>query len=168
MAHAFTPIPGKPSFGTLKENLYQSDYLTRKKGLITYCNSSSYCNKITFASSYNQYNLFNIGRYVNSLENCNVIPVNKGNLIIGQYSKLNLQDVCTVSVSFPPIPPFNNVACQSVNNPVAINNTENVPFYQQYTIDPLGRLFGLSQCGELNYIEHMVFYPPTLTSLNNN
>ena len=38
MAHAFAPIPGKPAFGTLRENLYQSDYLERKKGKLIYCN----------------------------------------------------------------------------------------------------------------------------------
>ena len=29
------------------------------------------------------------------------------------------------------------------------------------TIDPLGELFGASQCGELNYTKYMVFDPPT-------
>ena len=36
MAHAFAPIPAKPAFGTLKENLYQSDYINRKKAEISF------------------------------------------------------------------------------------------------------------------------------------
>ena len=46
MAHAFAPISAKPAFGTLKENLYQSDYLNRKKAKYAYCRTPSYCNKI--------------------------------------------------------------------------------------------------------------------------
>ena len=37
MAFAFSPIPAKPTFGTLKENLYQSDYINRKKAKNNYC-----------------------------------------------------------------------------------------------------------------------------------
>ena len=42
MAHAFAPIPAKPAFGTLKENLYQSDYINRKKAKYTYCRGPAY------------------------------------------------------------------------------------------------------------------------------
>lgn len=179
MAHAFTPIPAKPTFDALKEKLSQSDYLNRKKGKLSYCRAPSYCNKIKNPSSYEVINTYNLGRYSRNLETCNVIPVNKGNLIIGQYTKLNLNNVCTVCYGPPSITPCSNVLpcnpCQ--NYPAAMPNTP-VPiapgtptspstslytFYQNSTIDQLGQLFGNTQCGEFNYTQHMVFYPPTPT-----
>ena len=159
MAKAFAPISAFPTFGKLRENLYQSDYLERKKALLTYCNSPSYCNKITSAYSYDQRYLYNLGTYVNSLGQCNVLPVNKNNLVAGQFSKLNLKYVCTVNAGTPPLQPFTNSSCSSV--PVLINpNNSTTPFYYDNTIDPLGEEFGLTQCGELNFTDYMVFYPP--------
>lgn len=134
MAHAFTPIPAKPTFGTLKENLYQSDYINRKKSRLVYCRTPSYCN---------------------------IFPINKGNLIMGQYTKLNLNNICTVSNGTPPTQPCsNNNPCEPCQNniPVIINpNYATEPFYFGATIDPLGELFGASQCGELNYTHYMVY-----------
>jgi hypothetical protein len=168
MAHAFAPISAKPAFGILKENLFQSDYLIRKKAKFSYCRTPSYCNKIKIAKSYDLINLYNLGRYSRNLETCNIIPVNKGNLIVGQYTKLNLNDVCTVSKGSPPTKPCGNSTgdlpcnpCQD-NTGVVINpTTATNPFYFNATIDPLGELFGASQCGELNYTKYMVFDPPT-------
>jgi hypothetical protein len=164
MAHAFKTISAKPTFGTLKENLYQSDYINRKKGIITVCNYPSRCQRIRVAPSYNTRNSFNIGRYALSLKNCNVLPVNKGNLIIGQYAKQNLKDICTVSpidAIVQPEPCSSECnPCQN-NGPVIIDPNSDLPFYQSYQIDPLGQLFGKSQCGELNYTHYMGFYPPT-------
>ena len=171
MAHAFAPIPAKPAFGTLKENLYQSDYLNRKKAKYAYCRTtSSYCNKIKISNSYALINSYNLGRYARNLETCNIIPVNKGNLIISQYAKLNLSNVCTVSNGPPPKTPCTNDApcapCQ-VNTSVIIDpnaspatSISSHPFYWNATIDPLGELFGASQCGELNYTKYMVFNLP--------
>ena len=163
MAHAFSPIPAKPTFGTLKENLYQSDYINRKKSKIIYCRTPSYCQKLSNANSYGKLYSYNLGRYALSLENCNIIPVNKGNLIMGQYTKLNLQNVCTVSAGPPPSQPCSSLLpcdpCQN-NDPVIIDPSSDT-FYLNYTIDPLGELFGASQCGELNYTRYMVFNPPT-------
>jgi len=163
MAHAFAPIPAKPTFGTLKENLYQSDYLIRKKAKYAYCRTPSYCNKIKIANSYDLINSYNLGRYSRNLETCNIIPINKGNLIMGQYTKLNLKNVCTVSKGTPPTHPCSNDLpcdpCQN-NDPVTLDPNTSVPFYFDKTIDPLGELFGSSQCGELNYTGHMVLHPP--------
>ena len=166
MAHAFKTISAKPTFGTLRENLYQSDYINRKKGIITVCNSPSRCQRIRVAPSYNIRNSFNIGLYVLSLDNCNILPVNKSNLIIGQYTKTNLTDVCTVSNIDPninPVPCSSNLPCDPCQNntPVIIDPVSAItPFYYTCQIDPLGELFGQTQCGELNYTHHMFFYPP--------
>jgi hypothetical protein len=167
MAHAFKTISAKPTFGTLTENLYQSDYINRKKGIITFCNSPSVCQTIRTAPSYNIRNSFNTGRLALTLDKCNVLPVNKSNLIIGQYTKTNLTNVCTVSNIFPyskPAPCSSNDPCNPCqnNDPVVIDTvTATKPFYQTYQNDPLGELFGKSQCGELNYTHYMFLYPPT-------
>lgn len=166
MAHAFAPISAKPTFGTLKENLYQSDYLNRKKAKYAYCRTPSYCNRIKIANSYDLINSYNLGRYSRNLETCNIIPINKGNLIMGQYTKLNLKNVCTVSNGTPSTKPCGTGKgdlpcdpCQD-NTPVLLDPDTTNPFYFDKTIDPLGELFGSSQCGELNYTRRMVLNPP--------
>ncbi len=163
MAHAFKTISAKPTFGTLKENLYQSDYINRKKGIITFCNSPFICQKLKVAPSYNTLNSFNIGRQSIILNRCNLLPVNKSNLIISQYTKENLKEVCTVSPISPYIPPApcgpDNSCTPCQNNNVIIVDPLNstTTFYNEYIIDPLGELFGKSQCGELNYTDYMIF-----------
>ena len=130
MAHVFNNISAKSTFGTLQQELYQSDYINRKKNK---CNT--------------------------------ILPVNKSNLIVGQYTKLNLYNVCTLSNGFPPSNPceFNNDCnpCQT-EDVVKINasSTDPNPFNFKYTIDPLGELFGKTPCGILNYTNYMVFNPP--------
>lgn len=164
MAHAFNTIPAKPTFGTLKENINQSDYINRKKSTLIYC-SSSINNNLKKTNNYNTINSLKLGRYVASLDKYKILLNNKTNLIIGQYSQSNLKDVCTVSEnyyitsSFPqsdisspeclicPVP--SNIIIDP-NNP---NTTE--PFYNKYIIDPRGQLFGNTQCGELNYTNYM-------------
>ena len=129
MAHAFKNISAKPTFGTLREELNQSDYINRKK--------NKCCN--------------------------NNLPVNKSNLIVGQYTKLNLYNVCTVSNGPPPSMPCDSINdCNICNEDdiVKIDANSQVPFYFYYTIDPLGELFGKTPCGILNYTNYMVFNPP--------
>lgn len=166
MAHAFQTIPAKPAFATLKQKLYQSDYINRKKGLLIYCNSPSICNRLRIAPSYNIRNSFNTGRSAFNLARCNILPINKSNLIIGQYTKANLTDVCTVSNIFSyskPAPCSSDDPCNPCqnNDPVVIDPAAIKPFYYTYQIDPLGELFGKTQCGELNYTHYMFLYPPT-------
>jgi hypothetical protein len=165
MAHAFKTISAKPTFGTIRENLYQSDYVNRKKGLITVCNSPATCKGLRIAPSYNTRNSFNLGRYTLSLDKCNIFPVNKSNLIIGQYTKTDLSNICTVSNLSPyskPAPCSSDDPCNPCQNntAVVIDPTSANPFYYTCQIDPLGELFGKSQCGELNYTHYMRFYPP--------
>ena len=169
MAHAFSnTISGKPTFGTLRENLYQSDYINRKKGINTYCRSPLRCQRMLIASSYNVRNSYNLGVYALSLKKCNIFPVNKSNLIIGQYTKENLKDICTIStfnncVSSYECDPCKVIAIDPLNpfsNPNIVINPSDI-LYQKYIIDPIGELFGKTQCGELNYTHYMRFYPPT-------
>ena len=157
MSHAFATIPAKPTFGTLKEKIVQSDYINRKKSKNVYCTNPKLCGKIKNANSYATLNSFNLGL---RLENRNIAHVNKYNLIMAQYSKLNLNGVCTVSKGAPPTTHCSSETpcdpCQN-NEPVIFSTTE--PFYWGQTIDPLGELFGRTQCGELNYVKYMVIDP---------
>ena len=154
MAHAFKTISAKPTYGTLRRNLSQTDYVNQKKGIISYTNScSQMCDSKTF-NNYNSLNSYNIGLQTLKPNKCNINPVNKTNLVYGQYSKVNLNNVCTIAKGPPPSVPCSSAnpcdPCQN-NEPVTIDFASTVPFYFQYTIDPLGELFGRSQCGELNY-----------------
>jgi hypothetical protein len=160
MAHTFKPIPGKPAFGTLTQVVYQGDYISNKKAKLLYCLNSdkTSCNKLTKAINYGQYNLYNKGRYLNALTNGCILPFNKTNLITGQYSKMNLDSVCTVIDGYPCSQIDSCPGCEigaSVN--ADINATE--PFYQTNTIDPVGNLFGKSECGINNFTRYMVYNP---------
>jgi hypothetical protein len=140
MAYAFAPISAKPTFGTLRDNLFQSDYIKLKKSKHILCR----CRKICRCS-------------------CNRININTGNLIMGQYTKLDLTDVCTVIPTTPcPTTPCNLLCdCEPciTKDPVPIvpDQENGNPFYFSNTIDPIGALFGNSQCGEQNYIRYMVW-----------
>jgi hypothetical protein len=158
MAHAFKTIPAKSTFGTLQEELNQSDYINRKKRK---CNTILYTNKSNTILYTNKSNLI-IGR--KQLNKSNLIvgkQLNKSNLIVGQYTKLDLYNVCNVSKGPPPAIPceFNN-DCNPCQDSVTINASSTNPFYFNYTIDPLGELFGKTSCGILNYTNYMVFNPP--------
>ena len=151
MAHAFKTISAKPTFGTLQQHLYQSDYINRKKGIIVFCKRPCICKNIRVAPSYDIINSVNLGFRLNKL---NSLHNNKSNLIISQYTKENLKNVCTVSPIVTPAPCSNSDPCDPCQNngPVIIDPLNaTTTFYNEYNIDPLGQLFGNSQCGELNY-----------------
>jgi len=172
MAHAFAPIPAKPTFGTFRKNLYQSDYINRKKAKLIYCNSKDTCGKILVAADYKERALFKTGRDAINLLRCSnaVIPINKANLIMGQYTKLDLQPVCTVlnTTNYKAGDCLKNITGCPNSNPVLIPPAVTIPaqsFYQNNIIDPCGYLFGNSQCGELNFTSYMVLNPPTVSPI---
>jgi hypothetical protein len=169
MAHAFAPIPAKPAFGTFRQNLYQSDYIKRKNAKIIYCNSKSVCGRILKAADYKERLLFNFGQDALNLLRCSnaIIPINKSNLIMGQYTKLDLKPVCTVinTDNYNANDCLNNIIGCPNNSPVIIDPSSSTPFYQKNIIDPCGGLFGNTQCGELNYTSYMIFYPPTVSPI---
>lgn len=175
MAHAFAPIPAIPTFGTFRKNLYQSDYINRKKAKLIYCNSKETCGKLLVAADYKERALFKTGRDAINLLKCGniIIPINKANLIMGQYTKLDLKNISTVSSNknYSPIDCFKDNSFIGYYNevkndiPVIIipTTSDSTPFYQNNIIDPCGYLFGNSQCGELNYTSYMVLNPPKYT-----
>ena len=146
MAHAFKTISAKPTFGVIKDNMYQSDYIARKKGASTFCNIPQQCHRLITSDSYSTLNSFNVRKYTTY--------VNKSNLISGQYTKENLTDVCTVTDILDPLSCSSCSPCQN-NTYIYINpNAATTPFYYSYQIDPLGELFGNTQCGELNFTRY--------------
>ena len=179
MAHAFKIIPGKPAFGTLKQVVFQSDYLAKKKAQRTVCTSQANCGQIKNAKSYEQVNQYKEGFRLNTSKRCNILPFNKSDLIVNLYSKMNLEYVCTMINGFPCInPELSDVSCSgsiipkcssnACNSAKTINPLSTNPFNWNNTIDPVGELFGNSQCGIENYTEYMVFSSPTgATTLQN-
>lgn len=159
MAHTFKPIPGKPAFGTLTQVVYQGDYITNKKAKLVYCSNrdKKSCNKLAKSANYGQYNLYNKGRYLNALTNGCILPFDKTNLIAGQYSKMNLNSVCTVIDGFPCSQIDSCSGCEVGAKVDATTAVE--PFYQTNTIDPVGNLFGKTQCGINNFTRYMVYSP---------
>ena len=156
MSRNISIIPAKTAFGTLRQNLCQSDYIARKKGLKTFCNNKNKCNNLRLSHSYDTLNQFALGKYTATIDICpNIFPINKSNLVIGQYSKLNLNGVCDIIAG----PPCKEVGCDQLCPDIPLVVPSSVPFYATYTIDPNGSLFGKSQCGSLNYTHHMVFDP---------
>jgi hypothetical protein len=178
MAHAFKTIPGKPAFGTLKQVVFQSDYLGKKKAQRTVCTSQANCGKIKNAKSYEQVNQHKEGFRLNAAKRCNILPFNKSDLIVNLYSKMNLKYACTMINGYPCInPELSDVSCSLIgsNIPKCCSNAcssvktitpgSSNPFNWNNTIDPLGNLFGNSQCGIQNYTQYMVFNPPN--NINN-
>jgi hypothetical protein len=155
MAHAFKIIPAKPTFGTLRSNTFQSDYITNKKSRLAYCNASKKCNNSS--GSYYQMKLLNNGRRLsyNYLAKNNLVPFNKSNLIAGLYSKMDLKDICTLISEFP----CNNIdgSCIECTYPVSVDVLSDVPFNWTNTIDPVGALFGNTPCGIENFTDYMKF-----------
>lgn len=140
------------TFGKLKETIYQNEYIYLKKGKSQFCNTNC-CNKLSTVVSYNTKNLFNNTQNYNRTLN----SVDQQNLVSGQYSIMDLSGVCTVIQGSPCVPIYD---CSSCDLTCPINvKTATKPFYFTNTIDPLGSLFGNSQCGELNWTRYKQFIP---------
>jgi hypothetical protein len=152
MAHAFKTIPAKPTFGTLTKAGYQSDYISNKKANLLYYNcDKTTCNKLTKAPNYQDYNLFYKKQYLN---NKNMLPFDKTDLIAGLYSKMNLKNICTVSTGSP----CSLIdSCPGCSSGAIVDAASTEPFYHVNTIDPLGELFGRSACGTNNFTSYMVY-----------
>ena len=158
MAHAFKTIPGKSSFGVVKESVYQSDYISRIKTKNMVCNKkiNNVFNVKNPVSDYNQLN------QLKHLDNSCGLPFNKSNLVTNIYSKIDLQYVCVIGKGNTGINSNDcNTGAGDTGCNMASDYTQNSPFYQQYIIDPCGALFGNTPCGVNNFTNYMVYYPPT-------
>ena len=124
------------AFGNLKESLYQSEYLNKKK------NNAQCCGKYKSNTNINTKQLIN-SQYTNmDLENsCPAIYTND------TANSTTCADGITISID--PI------------TGAIIAPNPNVPFYSQIIIDPKGDLFGNTPCGVLNYTEFMIPIDPS-------
>jgi len=151
MSHAFSSPSAKPTFGTLKQVAYQTDYLQKLKAKKAYCKSSSKCTRFNNSvQSYNDLYLKNELFRLNSLNNCTLLPFNKTNLIVNLYSKMDLTHACTLIDGFTcvinpgcdlPIPPPQ--CCRNIcKNDKTIDVSPTAKqFNLTNTIDPTGSLF---------------------------
>ena len=145
MSYAFSSA--KSTFGTLQEKINQSDFINRKKKKNLFCNNQTVCNRLAV---------------LNNANKCNVFSTNKYNLIIGQYSKTDLKNVCVISLGSPPTEHCSDLnpcnPCQTTAQVPIVISSSATPLHETHTLDPLGELFGNSQCGELNYNKYMAPY----------
>lgn len=158
MAHAFKSLSAKPTFGSKQTHYYQSDVVNNKRYKQLRISIDEPCNILHKTNNYNQFYLF---KNSNTPKCCMYFPVSKYNIVAGQYTALNLSDVCTASnqsyVNPTPDDKCNNSHVQMKSNPsTGVWNSGISAFYQDVSIDPLGQLFGNTQCGELNYTDYMV------------
>ena len=133
MSRPFAKYSAKPAFKQIKEPLTAGDYLLNKKTKYSFC-KPDYCHPNKNLYSQSNYLLL---RKANALayHQCNTID--KTQLYINHYTKLNLNEVPVIS------------QLSDNSSPVEIN-TSVVP-YLTYNIDPSGILFGNNLCGINNW-----------------
>ena len=140
-------IPAKPTFGKMKPEVYASDYIKNKSITTILQNKKkifSLANDLNFNSSCDNCRIR--GKKFCYRNKCNTKCCNYNDDI--DYTKLNInlitkEDLTDVTVieTFP-----------GGVSPTTINPNLTTPFYQNYTIDPKGELFGNTCCGLNNYL----------------
>ena len=78
------------AFGTLKPNLYQSDYITGKNAKIMSCSNIN----LNIRSS-GQYDLYKKGKYLFDVR-CRKYLIDETHLAYGLYKKKDLTNICSV------------------------------------------------------------------------
>ena len=136
-------FPAKPAFGKMTPQLYAGDYIKNKAiTLILQQKKQKYAN----ANICNSCNCLVKGKkycYRNKCNNsscCNQVNIDYTKLNINLITKENLRGVNVIE-TFP-----------GGISPTTINPNITTPFYQNYTIDPSGQLFGNTCCGTNNYL----------------
>ena len=142
-------IPAKPTFGKMKVELDAGDYI-KNKSITTILQNNK--------TKFNLANNFDVnspcqnckirGKKFCYRNACNSKCCNYNDVI--DYTKLNInlitkEDLMDVTVieTFP-----------GGVSPTTINPNLTTPFYQNYTIDPNGSLFGKTCCGTNNYLSY--------------
>lgn len=135
-------MPEKASFGKIKEPLSSSEYIKNKKSIQVF-NEQLNFNSFNTQKSYNDFSLFNNGLKLQNSQKCRVLEINKNNLESNLFTILDLSCVPVLS--------------SSTISPTSINLSE-YPFFYYYEIDPLGLLFGKTDCGIDNYLNYRKFF----------
>lgn len=136
-------FPAKPAFGKMKSQPYAGDYIRNKSITVALQNKKT-------KYGFNDYDYL-VKKKTNCIRNrCdNICYSNIGGYETNiDYTKLNInlitkEDLQGVNVieTFP-----------GGISPTAINPNITTPFYQNYTIDPSGELFGNTCCGINNFL----------------
>lgn len=134
----FTPIPARPTFGSKQNIMFASDYINNKKIKTKFCNSNL-CSKNDQLN--NSSNLLDFNKYF-SYKNKLYKHYNTANLNINLFTELDLKNVNVVQQNNPLVTPTN------------INTSST--FYETYTIDASGVLFGNTNCGLNNFVKFQV------------
>jgi hypothetical protein len=111
------------AFGTLKPNLYQSDYITGKNAKVLYCKPSLNLN----IRSSGQYDLYKKGKYLFD-RRCRKYVIDESQLAYGLYKKKDLTNICSVIEGHP----CTNYTCPQCLLPApitALEETGDVAFY---------------------------------------
>ena len=146
MAHSFKNFSAKAAFGANKGSSEAGDYILKKKARATYC-TSSMCPPRYNLNTQGDLNLLRTAKYIDRS-----MPFNKNNLNINLVTKLDLTDVCVIEDA------SGNVCA---NDGIIYSEIPN--FYNRYIIDPSGQLFGNTQCGVNNFLNYLVYNPPTVS-----
>ena len=155
------PISALPTFASWKKPVSANEYTARKKGATYFCaeRASANCPRRlrgggSGGGSYAERNWFatgaaNVGRK-NVRKALETWQANKTSVRIGARTAMDLGSACSLILQ----PPCDPEACASCSVPVTLCVNDK-PFFCNYYIDPVGDLFGRSQCGELNYTHYM-------------
>jgi len=156
MAYAFKTPPANPSFGAYNESIQAGNYVLNKKARVTFCNANV-CPGGPVVQTQGEYLLLNQAKLLNTY--CRTIPFNKTNLNINLVSIFNSHGCCNIksnkTVSTPAKCPTN----------IPYQPTSTTPFYQTYTIDPSGCLFGINVCTANNYLQNLTYNPPPYSNV---
>jgi hypothetical protein len=149
MAHSFKTNSGKTTFGVFKEPQDAGQYIQNKKAKTTFCNPNA-CIPRPPINTQNNKLLLNNATYL-KYKSCD--DFNKSNLDVNLITSLDLSGVPVIQLLNSPY-----------TSPTDIDPT--VSAYETYLIDPCGNLFGNTTCGIYNYLNYLVYNPPS--NINNN
>ena len=146
----------KASFEKVQKGTTSGDYLKNKKSKLAYCNNQSCGGKMSRVTSYDQKNLFENGKYLDSINNDSPNPNHKYDLINNLYSKMDLAGT--------------HVVTDVSNNEPTCIDISLIPFYESYNVDPDSSLFGNSECNINHFVNYMVpnldYVPPPTVLYN--
>ena len=131
---------GKSTFKTNRESSNAGDYILKKKANAVYCKYTSCTDRVRVNNYQSMYLLENAK--LNAKTEKNQAYIGSGNLNINLFTKLDLENVCTIQLNNP-------VTC-----PTSLDIAQYFPII--YTIDPAGALFGNSICGTNNFQNYLV------------
>jgi len=145
----------KSTFDKVKKITSSSDYLKNKKSRMAYCNGGSYGN-MSRVRSYDEKNLLKNGKYLTNLDNYDIDPDHKFDLVVNLYTTLDLSGAYVITDI-------------NTNEPTCLDISL-IPFYESYNIDLDSSLFGDANCTSLNYVSYMTtnldYVPPPTVKYN--